>query len=261
MIRCLILICGLLLLISTTSSVAGTLKNRGDGTVLDQTTGLIWQQGDSGRMPWLEAVRYCNQLDLANSRGWRLPFKDELKSLVAVIGSGDQLKRKAFPEVQAEVYWSLSREDQQPDQVWGVSFADGREYLFDRNNFNFPARCMIETPEAVYLPLLNKWKNAWSRQDVDAYLACYGKQFKPEGHLSRDEWAKQRRARISRPKSIALTISDIKVVSEQGNRAEVRFRQAYKASNYADQVMKVLTLGLERGELVIVGERTISKIK
>lgn len=260
MIRCLILICGLLFVLPTANGFAGTLEVRGE-TVLDQETGLIWQQGDSGRMPWLEAVRYCNQLTLANSRGWRLPFKDELKTLVSTTGSATMIDGNAFPEAQAEVYWSLSREEQQPDQVWGVSFADGKEYMFDRNNFNFQARCMIETTEAVYLPLLNKWKTAWSGQDVDAYIATYSQDFMPESGLSHEKWVKQRQVRLKRPKLISVTISDIKVVSEEGSRAEVMFRQGYRSDNYSDQVMKVLTLGLERGALVIVGERTISKIE
>jgi len=258
--RCaMVVVC--LLLVSAGVCSAADLKVRKDGTVLDQQTGLIWQQGESGRMPWLEAVRYCNQLDLGNSRGWRLPFKDELISLVNVIGAGQHLDKSVFPEVVQEVYWSLSREEQQPDQVWGVSFADGKEYLFDRNNFNYPARCLIETAEAVYLPLLNKWKSAWSAQDVSAYLACYGQKFVPKNGLSREEWAQQREVRLTRPKSIQISISDIKVISEKGSRAEIMFRQGYRSNSYADEVMKVLTLGLERGELVIVGERTISQIK
>jgi Protein of unknown function (DUF1566) len=261
MIRCFFAFLSLLVLLSATTSIAANLKVRGDGTVLDQRTGLIWQQVDSGRMPWLEAVRYCNQLDLANSRGWRLPFKDELKTLVSAIGSGQHLDLSAFPEAQAEVYWSLSREEQQPDQVWGVSFADGKDYMFDRNNFNFQARCLVETAEAVYLPLLTKWSQAWSAQDVDSYLACYGQEFKPEGGLTREEWATQRQVRVKKPESIKISVADIKVISEEGSRAEIMFRQGYRSTNYADQVMKVLTLGLERGELVIVGERTISKVE
>ena len=53
---------------------------------------------------------------------------------------------------------------------------------------------------------------------------------------------------------------NISVIEDMFREAEVIFRQSYQANNYADQVMKVLTLGLERGELVIVGERTISKM-
>ncbi len=258
--QCAIVVFSLLLFTVSVCSAAD-LRVRKDGTVLDQQTGLIWQQSESGRMPWLEAVRYCNQLELGSSRGWRLPFKDELSSLVNGIGAGQHLDKSAFPEVEQEVYWSLSREEQQPDQVWGVSFADGKEYLFDRNNFNYQARCLIETAEAVYLPLLNKWKSAWSAQDVDAYLASYGQEFVPENGMERQKWAQQREVRLQRPKSILITISDIKVISEQGSRAEVMFRQGYRSDSYSDEVMKVLTLGLERGELVIVGERTISKIK
>ena len=77
--------------------------------------------------------------------------------------------------------------------------------MFDRNNFNYLARCLIETAEAVYLPLLNKWKDAWSAQDVDAYLACYGQEFLPENGLSREAWAHQRQARLTGPKTIQVS--------------------------------------------------------
>lgn len=261
MARFVMFICGLLCLLSASSVFADALKVRNDGTVLDQQTGLIWQQSSSARMPWLDAVRYCNQLDLANSRGWRLPFKEELKTLLTSVGSGDHLNTKIFSAMEAEVYWSLTREEQQPDQVWGVSFVDGKEAMYDRAEFNFKARCLIETTEAVYLPLLNKWQDAWSAQDVDAYLLCYGQEFKPDNGLSREKWVEQRQIRLKKPKSIKVIVSDIKVVSEEGIRAEIMFKQSYQSDNYSDQVMKVLTLGLERGELVIVGERTISKIK
>lgn len=252
---------GSLLLVSLASDLqAAQLVARGDGTVLDQRTGLIWQQDAAGRMPWLEAVRFCNQLDLANVRGWRLPFRDELKTLISP-ADAVLLDEKIFPGAQAEVYWTLSREEQQPDQVWGVSFVDGKDYLYNRKEFNYQTRCMIETAEAVYLPLLNKWANAWSAQDVDAYLNCYGQQFQPEGGLSREAWAKQRQLRLTAPKSIQVVVADIKVISEEGSRAEIMFRQNYQANNYRDQVMKVMGLGLERGELVILSERTISQLK
>ncbi|SHI59347.1 Protein of unknown function [Malonomonas rubra DSM 5091] len=250
----------LALLFATGNSSAASFNIRNDGTVLDRESGLIWQQQSSEKMPWLEAVRYCNQLELADSRGWRLPFRDELVSLVNNVGAGQYLDNSAFADMAAEVYWSLSREEQQPDQVWGVSFADGKAYMFDRHDFSFSARCLIETAEAVYLPLLNKWRGAWSAQDVEGYLSCYGQEFAPEKG-TREEWAEQRRNRLLKPKSIEVTVSNIKVLSEQGNRAEIRFRQRYKSDNYADEVVKVLTLGLERGELVIVAERTISKVK
>ncbi len=253
------LLATILSLVSTPGLQASELIDRNNGTVIDKGSGLIWQQEASGRMPWLEAVRFCNQLDLAGMRGWRLPFKDELRTLISP-GNDSYIESKAFPGTEAEVYWSLSREEQQPDQVWGVSFADGKDYLFDRKNFNFQARCMIETAEAVYLPLLNKWSQAWSAQDVEKYLACYGQSFAPEKG-TREDWAKQRQVRLTKPNKIKVELGEVKVVSEEGSRAEVMFRQSYSSDSYHDQVMKVLTLGLERGELVIVGERTISKIK
>lgn len=261
MVRSGFVICCFFLVLGAVDLQAANLSERGDGTVLDQVTGLIWQQDASGRMPWLEAVRFCNQLDLAGARGWRLPFRDELKTLITPGAAGSMLDEQAFPGAQTEVYWTLSREEQQPDQVWGVSFVDGKDYMFDRKDFNFQARCMIETAEAVYLPLLNKWSSAWSAQDVETYLDCYGQQFQPASGLSREEWTEQRKVRVARPQSIKVTVADIRVVSEEGSRAEIMFRQGYQADNYQDQVMKVMALGLERGELVILGERTISKVE
>ncbi len=258
--RLLYVFSGLMVLFFAGNIQAAKLQDRNDGTVMDSRSGLIWQKEASGKMPWLEGVRFCNQLDLAGMRGWRLPFKDELKTLLKVTGEAPHIDRRAFPKAGAEVYWSLSREEQQPDQVWGISFADGKPYMFDRKNFNFQARCMIETAEAVYLPLLNKWADAWSAQDVDRYLSCYGQQFTPDGKLTREQWAEQRRDRLTRPKSIKVTVSDIKVVSEEGSMAEVMFQQEYRSATYRDQVIKVLNLSLERGELVIVGEKTISKV-
>jgi hypothetical protein len=258
MYRYVLMLCSLLMCIVATDLLADQFVERGNGTVLDQRTGLIWQQESSGRMPWLDAVRFCNQQDLAGVRGWRLPFREELKTLVLPT-ERTLLDQKVFPGVQAEVYWTLSREEQQPNQVWGVSFVDGKDYMFDHKDFSFQARCMIETAEAVYLPLLNKWTAAWSAQNVAAYLACYGQHYLPEGGLSRETWAKQRAVRLTRPKSIQVNVSDIKVISEQGSRTEIKFRQTYQANNYQDQVEKIMTLGLEQGKLVILAERTLSQ--
>ncbi|MGD8456142.1 MAG: DUF1566 domain-containing protein [Anaerolineales bacterium] len=54
-----------------------------NGTVIDQSTGLVWQQGDSGEgMGWGDALNYCESLTLAGQDDWRLPNAKELQYIV-----------------------------------------------------------------------------------------------------------------------------------------------------------------------------------
>jgi len=54
-----------------------------NGTVSDLTTGLTWQQADSGEgMNWGDALAYCESLELAGQDDWRLPNAKELQYLV-----------------------------------------------------------------------------------------------------------------------------------------------------------------------------------
>lgn len=57
--------------------------DNGDGTVTDEATGLMWQQGDSGAaMSWQEALAYAEDLVHAGHSDWRLPNAKELQSIV-----------------------------------------------------------------------------------------------------------------------------------------------------------------------------------
>ncbi|MBR0565092.1 DUF1566 domain-containing protein [Azoarcus sp. L1K30] len=55
----------------------------GDGTVDDLASALTWQKRDDGvSRTWPEALAYCQRLDLAGKRDWRLPNVKELQSIV-----------------------------------------------------------------------------------------------------------------------------------------------------------------------------------
>ena len=65
---------------------SNSFLNRGDGTITDQATGLMWAQADSGSgMEWERALAYAQTQNAANYLGhsdWRLPNAKELQSLV-----------------------------------------------------------------------------------------------------------------------------------------------------------------------------------
>jgi len=62
--------------------------DNGDGTVLDQLTGLEWVKapqslsGNSGTRSWYSAINFCEGLSYATHDDWRLPSVKELESLV-----------------------------------------------------------------------------------------------------------------------------------------------------------------------------------
>src|SRR5213075_1210008 len=57
---------------------------------------------------------------------------------------------------------------------------------------------------ADILNAVNAWAQAWSKKDVDAYLAFYAKDFKTPGGEPRPQWEDARRERVTAPKSIAV---------------------------------------------------------
>lgn len=100
---------------------------------------------------------------------------------------------------------------------------------------------------------LQAWAAAWSHKDLDSYFAAYSKDF--NGGKTRHAWEEDRRARINGKRSISVKVSDIKV-QINGDRAVVRFRQAYKADSLDISSHKVLEMTRSTGGWVITKEST-----
>lgn len=74
--------------------------DNGDGTVIDQATGLTWTQNDSGTgMDWSSAFNYCESLDYAGITDWRLPNAKELQSIVDYSRSPDATNSAAIDSI------------------------------------------------------------------------------------------------------------------------------------------------------------------
>ncbi len=103
---------------------------------------------------------------------------------------------------------------------------------------------------------LNNWADAWSAQDVAAYLASYSDQFVPAKNQSLNSWKKERGVRLKRPNFIKITVSDVKINIHGKDYAEVRFKQRYQSDTYGDIVSKELLMRKVDDKWLITQERT-----
>jgi Protein of unknown function (DUF1566) len=102
------------------------LKDNGDGTILDEQTGLVWQQiGPSEPMTWEEALSYCSKLSLAKYQDWRLPNVKELRSLSDDLRVDPSIDRKYFKQIATASYWSSTSLVNNPIQAWFIDTETG----------------------------------------------------------------------------------------------------------------------------------------
>ena len=98
------------------------------------------------------------------------------------------------------------------------------------------------------------WAAAWSAQAYAAYVDFYAPTFVPADGTSRDNWAKQRQQRLSRPAQIAVEISNFRLKEVATDVAIAEFEQHYTSDSYSDRTRKVLKWVRQGGQWLIQQE-------
>ncbi|MGH8456476.1 MAG: tetratricopeptide repeat protein [Stenotrophobium sp.] len=120
-----------------------------------------------------------------------------------------------------------------------------------------PAAAPVDAATATAVnKVLQDWASAWSGQNLDGYFAAYGPDFTPEGTQSRDDWAAQRKDRISKPARIKITVDHVELSQLAPDRVRADFTQGYESDTFSDSVGKILELKLDKGAWKIVREYT-----
>lgn len=114
---------------------------------------------------------------------------------------------------------------------------------------------MQSAADAAIEATVRAWAQAWSARNLERYLGFYAAAFKPPDGQTRAAWEKLRRERVSGPRSIEVSISDLKVVRHDDARAAVSFHQRYRSDRYRDETDKTLELVREGDRWQIVEER------
>lgn len=120
-----------------------------------------------------------------------------------------------------------------------------------------PARpAVAETPVTAELSsAVRDWAAAWARKDVKSYLAFYAPDFKVPDGKSRAAWEAERKSRIDKPGAIDVKVENIQVRNAAGERADVTFRQHYKAVGLKTSTTKTLSLVRRNNRWLIQQER------
>lgn len=116
-----------------------------------------------------------------------------------------------------------------------------------------PAPAAAEAASREVEAAVRNWALAWSRKDVEDYLAAYTPDF--SGGKSRRAWEQERRARIVNKKKISVRVSDL-TVNVQGDRATARFRQDYDADGLDISSRKTLQL-VRRGNAWLIDKESV----
>ena len=121
-----------------------------------QNSGLMWQNGVSGRANWEESKLYCEDLDWGGYSDWRLPTISELRTLVVgcsdtgnggnckvtesclgvdcwseecegcLLGEGPSIEDCYCPDELVNIcqhwYWSLSEVENNSTEAWNISY-------------------------------------------------------------------------------------------------------------------------------------------
>jgi hypothetical protein len=144
-----------------TSDSSGTPSNaykiNGDGTVTDETTGLMWMrcaaglsgddcsEGSASAYTWQGAIDYCDSLASAGHDDWRLPDIHELVSIVDFTKYDPAIDTIAFSATPPDHYWSSSSSANNVSNAWNVYFYFGYVSYGDKSGAYY-VRCVRGGP-------------------------------------------------------------------------------------------------------------------
>ena len=105
-----------------------SFTNNNNGTILDNVTGLMWQQVDGGQMTHENAIVYCDNLVLGGYSDWRLPTPIEAFSILNHQNANPAINTTYFSSLTtpgAEYWWTSLFENNSTTKVWCTNAGGG----------------------------------------------------------------------------------------------------------------------------------------
>jgi hypothetical protein len=110
------------------------LTDNGDGTVIDNLTGLMWEQKTAANEPdtytYSGAINYCEELTLGGHSDWRVPTRKEFSTILNYGTVSPALDTDYFPYYTTSSldYWTVSEYHDNSAKVWKIQISFGLIY-------------------------------------------------------------------------------------------------------------------------------------
>ncbi|HDS09513.1 MAG TPA: DUF1566 domain-containing protein [Firmicutes bacterium] len=108
-----------------------SFKDNGDGTISDLVTGLMWMKEETPFLNQLDALKFCEQLDLAGYKDWRMPSMKEVTTILNLnFKDGLWYHKEYFPNTQIMpqgFYWASN--------TYGGTFGWGTNFQFGYDGY------------------------------------------------------------------------------------------------------------------------------
>lgn len=118
--------------------------------VQDNNTGLVWEvkspkKGDVNyydeAYTWKKAqdsyIKELNKDKYGGFSDWRLPNKDELRSIIDYGRTGPAVDTRYFPNTKSDFYWTCVAYNMQKPFIWGIFFGLGSGICYTPNSKRF----------------------------------------------------------------------------------------------------------------------------
>ena len=114
--------------------------DNGDGTIIDNQTGLMWAHKDNGKpINWDDGRRYCQNFEACGHADWRMPTLAELQTLYdpTVSGKSDYPIIKLI-QITAQSIWAA---ETRGFKAARFNFTYGKIYWL-RKSYSGPTRVL-----------------------------------------------------------------------------------------------------------------------
>jgi len=82
-------------------------------------------------------VAAVNRVGLCGLHHWRLPTREELRSLVDYQRHTPAIDSAVFPNTKAQFYWSSTPDAAAADSAWGIGFTFGYDYSYFKSDLGY----------------------------------------------------------------------------------------------------------------------------
>ncbi len=121
-----------------------SFTDNGNGTVTDNVTELTWQKSHSeALLSWEEGLDYCDELDLAGKKDWRLPGPLEAMGIFDFSRQSPAQDTSVFDNA-GEQFWLSAESAQNKDEAWRMILggSGGMDARSQAKTNSYHARCV-----------------------------------------------------------------------------------------------------------------------